>query len=136
MPVLSSDLPQGAAIYADTLTALCGVPPAIDLVHLGLGNDGHCASLVPGDGSLDVNDRYVTPCGVYQGRQRMTLTYPVLDSGRDMAFLATGAGNAMWWRGTEPAIVPYRRHWFARSGVSTGLRIVLPHREEPDVPAR
>ena len=94
MPVNASDQTQGASDYADVLTALCGTPPAIDLVHLGLGNDGHTASLVPGDPSLDVMDRFVAPCGIYQGRRRMTLTYPVLNAARKIVWVVTGSEKA------------------------------------------
>jgi len=61
---------------------------------LGLGADGHTASLVPGDAVLDVADRDVAITGVYMGRRRMTLTYPVLNRARRILWLATGADKA------------------------------------------
>lgn len=67
------------------------LPERFDLVHLGLGPDGHTASLVPGDPVLDVNDRDVALTGVYQGRRRMTLTYPALNKARQVLWLITGA---------------------------------------------
>jgi 6-phosphogluconolactonase len=91
MPVEADDLEAAAATYADTLRNLCGTPPVIDLIHLGLGPDGHTASLVPGDPVLEVTDRDVAITGIYQGRRRMTLTYPVLNRARRILWLVTGA---------------------------------------------
>ena len=73
------------------LREIAGSPPMLDLVHLGLGPDGHTASLVPGDPVLDVTDADVAPTGVYQGRRRLTLTYPVLDGARRVLWVVTGA---------------------------------------------
>jgi len=95
MPVEASDPEQAAARYARTLAEVAGTPAVLDLVHLGLGPDGHTASLVPGDAVLEVADRDVAVTStVYQGRKRMTLTYPVLDRARRVMWLIDGAGKA------------------------------------------
>lgn len=91
MPVEVPDLEAAAARYARTLREIAGMPPVLDLVHLGLGPDGHTASLVPNDPALDVNDVDVAITGVYQGRQRMTLTYPMLNRSRKILWVVTGA---------------------------------------------
>jgi len=90
MPVESGDLESAAAQYALTLQQAAGSPPMLDLVHLGLGPDGHTASLVPGDPVLDVFDVDVALTGVYQGRRRMTLTYPALNRARRVLWVVTG----------------------------------------------
>jgi 6-phosphogluconolactonase len=86
--------PDAAARYALTLGKLAGLPPILDLVHLGLGPDGHTASLVPGDAALDVTTADVTLTGVYQGRRRMTLTYPIINRSRRILWLVTGGEKA------------------------------------------
>src|SRR5262245_16590343 len=91
MPVEISDLQNAAAKYAAELEKIAGRPPVLDLVHLGLGPDGHTASLVPGDPVLDVKDRDVAVTGVYQGRNRLTLTYPVINRARLILWLVTGS---------------------------------------------
>jgi len=94
MPVEEEDLAAAAARYARTLQGIAGVPPVFDLVHLGLGPDGHTASLVPGDAVLDVTDADVAVTGIYQGRRRMTLTYPALNRARRILWLVTGSEKA------------------------------------------
>jgi 6-phosphogluconolactonase len=94
MPVEEKDLEVAAASYAKTLERIAGSPPELDLAHLGLGPDGHTASLVPGDPVLHVTDRDVALTGIYQGRQRMTLTYPMLDRSRRILWVVTGAEKA------------------------------------------
>jgi len=94
MPVESADLEAASSRYALTLRDLAGAPAVLDLVHLGLGPDGHTASLVPGDPVLDVTGADVAPTGVYQGRRRMTLTYPMLNRSRRIVWLVTGRDKA------------------------------------------
>jgi 6-phosphogluconolactonase len=90
MPVESTDLEAGAKEYAQVLASIAGADRVLDLVHLGLGPDGHTASLVPGDPVLEISDADVAVTGVYQGRRRMTLTYPLLDRARRVLWLVTG----------------------------------------------
>jgi len=91
MPVEMPDLEAAATQYAQELQSLAGTPPVLDLAHLGLGPDGHTASLIPGDPVLNVADADVSLTGVYQGRRRMTLTYPVLNRAIRILWLVTGA---------------------------------------------
>jgi 6-phosphogluconolactonase len=94
MPVDALDLEAAAARYAETLREIAGSPPVLDLVHLGLGPDGHTASLVPGDRVLRVEDAEVALTGPYQGRRRMTLTYPALNRARRVLWVVTGPEKA------------------------------------------
>jgi 6-phosphogluconolactonase len=94
MPVTQTDLASAAAQYAAELRQVAGANPVLDLVHLGLGPDGHTASLVPGDPVLEVNDRDVAITGPYQNRKRMTLTYPMINRAAKILWLVTGASKA------------------------------------------
>jgi 6-phosphogluconolactonase len=94
MPVESQDLEAAAKQYAQVLSEIAGSPATLDLVHLGLGPDGHTASLVPSDPVLSVENADVALTGVYQGRRRMTLTYPVINRSRRLLWLATGGEKA------------------------------------------
>ncbi len=85
MPVTQRDLEAAAREYEESL------PERLDLIHLGLGPDGHTASLVPGDPVLEVADRRVALTETaYQGHYRMTLTYPELSAARRILWLVTG----------------------------------------------
>jgi 6-phosphogluconolactonase len=90
MPVEAADPESAVTQYARILQDLAGSPAVLDLVHLGLGPDGHTASLVPGDAVLRVSSADVAMTGVYQGRRRMTLTYPALNRARRVLWVVTG----------------------------------------------
>lgn len=94
MPVEAGDLDAAARDYAAALHAAAGAPPVLDLVHLGLGADGHTASLVPGDAVLGVEGADVALTAPYLGHRRMTLTYPVLARARRILWLVTGSEKA------------------------------------------
>jgi 6-phosphogluconolactonase len=107
MPVDAPDLDCAAQQYAQTLRGVAGFPPVLDLVHLGLGADGHTASLVPGDPVLDIIDTDVAVTGPYQGRRRMTLTFPMINRSRRTLWLVTGrekAGALARLRDGDPSI--------------------------------
>ncbi len=112
MPVEGPNLEAAAKIYSQTLLEIAseGLHPRLailDLVHLGLGPDGHTASLVPGDPVLNVTDTDVALTGVYQARRRMTLTYPIINRSRRILWLVTGkdkAGPLVRLRDADPSI--------------------------------
>ncbi len=93
MPVLARDPGRAALDYEASIVSHAGAPPVLDLVHLGIGADGHTASLVPGDPALDVRDQDVAETGEYAGWRRMTLTFPVINRAREILWLVGEAGK-------------------------------------------
>lgn len=93
MPVTAEDPESAAAAYAASLDAVAGSPVVFDLIQLGLGSDGHTASLIPGDPILSVDDVDVALTGEYQGRRRMSLTWPVLDRAKELLWVVGGASK-------------------------------------------
>ncbi len=130
MPVEDQDLQAAARRYAAALEALAGSPPVLDMVHLGLGPDGHTASLVPGDEVLDVAEADVAITGTYQGRRRMTLTYPVLNRARSILWLVTGGSKV-------PMLERLRQHdtTIPAGRVSSSQAVVLADRAAAGLPA-
>ena len=107
MSVESPDIEAAAKDYAHTLEGIAGKPPVLDLAHLGLGPDGHTASLIPGDPVCEVTDKDVALTGVYQGRRRMTLTYPVINRARRILWLVSGKDKVSAFpklRAADPSI--------------------------------
>ncbi len=109
MDVAAVDLPAAAARYAAELGAVCD--GRLDLVHLGLADDGHAAGWVPGDPVLDLGDTEVAFSQEYRGSARMTLTIPVVNRATDVVFLVSGASKASVLQrllGGDPGIVASR----------------------------
>jgi 6-phosphogluconolactonase len=102
MPVEETDLDHAAARYSALLRSVAGAPPVLDVVQLGLGADGHTASLVPGDAALDA-DSDVATTGAYHGLRRMTLTFPMINRARRRLFLVTGGAKRAALRRLEQA---------------------------------
>ena len=123
MPVTADDFDTGAKEYAVTLRRICGEPAMLDLVHLGMGGDGHTASLIPGDDLLEVADADVGVTGVYQGHRRMSLTFPAINRSRHIMWLVNGADKAAMLRrmlDADPGI-PAGRIEQARARVFTDI---------------
>jgi 6-phosphogluconolactonase len=91
MPVDEEDLDKAAKDYTGTLNHYAGTPAVLDLVSLGLGADGHTASLIPGDPVLNETTKDVAVTEPHFGRNRMTLTYPILNRSRQILWVVTGA---------------------------------------------
>ena len=94
MPVNHEDLHAGAFQYSELIRQIAGAPAILDLVHLGIGSDGHTASLIPGDRLLQETKFDVGVSLPYQGRPRMSLTFPILNRARNVLWLITGADKA------------------------------------------
>ncbi len=95
MPVEERDLDAGARRYEATLRDVAGTPPVLDLVQLGLGEDGHTASLFPSDPALRIVDSEVAVTGLHMGRRRMTLTFSAIDRARSILWLVTGSEKSI-----------------------------------------
>ncbi|KPK16574.1 MAG: hypothetical protein AMJ62_05090 [Myxococcales bacterium SG8_38] len=88
MPVEEPDLDAAARRYGESL------PRVLDIVHLGLGDDGHTASLVPGDPVLEVSDRLVAVTKPYRGHRRMTLTFPAFERAAKIVWIIAGSDKS------------------------------------------
>jgi 6-phosphogluconolactonase len=135
IPTVGLSPQQAAAAYEKTLRGFYGADrlaparPLFDVTLLGIGEDGHTASLFPGHPALDERDHWALAVIGAKSEARITLTYPALDSSRDVAFLATGAGKrdmvarARAGDGEIPAgmVRPIGHlHWFLDRAASPG----------------
>ena len=93
MPVTDDDPEAAVEAYAELLDALSGHPLVFDLIQLGMGSDGHTASLVPDDPILSVEDKDVALTAEYNGRRRMSLTWPVLDRAKELLWVVGGSSK-------------------------------------------
>ena len=92
MPVEAADLGSALVDHLSDLERLSGRPARLDVVQLGLGDDGHTASLVPGDAVLDATDDLAVTAE-YKGTRRVTMTAPLLNRAAERLFLVTGANK-------------------------------------------
>lgn len=95
MPVEEPDLETATKLYSRSLENIAGEPATLDCIHLGLGKDGHTASLVPGDPVLDVTGADVAATGIYQKTRRLTLTFRILNRARKVVWLVAGNDKAV-----------------------------------------
>lgn len=128
MPVGVPNLDDAAERYERVLRDVCGRPPEVDVVHLGLGDDGHTASLVPEDPVIDETEQDVAAVGPYAGHRRLTLTVPALRRAGHQAWLVTGASKAAALealragRGVAARAVTERARVFADEAAARGAR--------------
>lgn len=120
-----------SALLADTLTRGPGGAPRLHCVLLGLGENGHTASLFPGTAALDAQRQWVVP-GVadYEPYDRLTVTFPLINAAQSVVFLVSGAGKGPALRGVVDGSVPAARvrpHdgvllWFLDRAAADALR--------------